>query len=139
MSELKRKAEFENDEKIFNQVKKKISKRNPQREKEELNFLMAKKNWEITSYVSTASYRIAFSDMNKRLEFMRNLLMYNETIVSEYDRIESLLPTDNEDPEYFIKQTWKDKTLKGPTTGAIMSVNRLKKEIAILESNLLDY
>ena len=97
---------------------------------------MTKKNWEITNYVSNSSYKIAFPDMYKRLEFMKNLLTYNEAIISEYNRIESLLPTDNEDLDYFIKQTWKDKTLKGPTTEANMNVIRLKREIAILDSNL---
>ena len=137
MSELKRKAEeLEDNEKNLEKIIKKKPFRNPQREKEELNFLMTKKNWEITNYVSNSSYKIAFPDMYKRLEFIKNLLTYNEATVSEYNRIESLLPTDNEDPDYFIKQTWKDKTLKGPTTGANMNVIRLKREIAILDSNL---
>src|SRR5271170_3449156 len=98
MSELKRKAEkLKDSEKNLEKIIKKKSFRNPQREKEELNFLMTKKNWEITNYVSNSSYKIAFPDMYKRLEFMKNLLTYNEAIISEYNRIESLLPTDNED------------------------------------------
>src|SRR6185295_2418675 len=69
---------------------------------ETYEFYLKQKKWELTKDAKAKAFNIAFSDKDECLEFMKNLLRYYEAIISEFNKIENIIPLDRKH-EYYVK------------------------------------
>ncbi|KAF0544889.1 hypothetical protein F8M41_002563 [Gigaspora margarita] len=95
------------------------------------------KNWKLSNEVDIYVFEIAFSDSDERLNFIKKLLEYYNTYITEIKNIVSKIPKNRNHSLFFKAKSWHEKILKGPKSGALMSVQCLEQAIEDLKNDFI--
>ncbi|RIB00854.1 hypothetical protein C2G38_2232701 [Gigaspora rosea] len=102
--------------------------------------LIEYENWQITNYVSDKAFIHVFSDLEKRYEFISNLLEFNQKYLENYEHIErNVLPRNRQDDLFRDAQNWRKNILNGPKRGAKFQISRLEELLKDLENEIDDF
>ncbi|CAG8787320.1 3450_t:CDS:2, partial [Gigaspora margarita] len=107
--------------KLTNEEGKAIRKQ--QISNEEIESYIEIKNWKLSNEVNIYTFEIAFHEPDERLNFMRKLLKYYNTRVTEIKNIESKMPKNRNYSLFFKAKTWHEKILKGPKAESPTSIH----------------
>ncbi|RIB06205.1 P-loop containing nucleoside triphosphate hydrolase protein [Gigaspora rosea] len=102
--------------------------------------LIEYKNWPITNYVSDKAFIHIFSNLEKRYEFISNLLEFNQKCLENYEHIErDVLPRNRQDDLFRDAQVWRKNVLNGPKCSARFQISRLEELLKDLEYEIDEF
>ncbi|CAG8623815.1 18492_t:CDS:2 [Gigaspora rosea] len=97
-------------------------------------------NWQITNYVSDKAFIYIFPDLEKRYEFISNLLEFHQKCLENYEHIErDILPKNRQDDLFRDAQDWRKNVLNGPKHGTRFQISQLEKSLKDLENKIDEF
>ena len=113
-----------------------IKKKQKLTPEQELLSLLSLTNWKLSNDIEQRAFTKAFPNKEERLEFMQNLLLYKKLIASLYAEVETNLPRNRKNPNYYAAREFKEKVMNEPKKGNEFSISRVDDLIQELEDEI---